>query len=594
MTEQKKPATVVEDKATTAPKATTTNPTGKDQIEDSLQGFLRTRALSGRNVRTIVSELNINSLIDLRMTVANPRAMAVLKEKLKDYPVAIEALDALTLEAIDNAIFLSESPGAEARATALRAFLVEHDVLRDQQGWDALFAILRLAGVTSLDSLRAIKAHGATDAKLKALTTKIKNWNPAAATSFASIGVTQVAAASRGGPAKVTPELKTFLQKNGMPEDIEKELADSGVTTLEQLRTVKQDTASGGAFDKLKRRLEDSGIPGATTQLERVQVGDLDREIAEVRTAAGKGSGRTTAQLTQAIKDVEALRAQVEKASEEEFKAVGAAVAAQHKAVVDALHGVSLTDMEAATTAGSKSRDDLVTLLGATIKNATAAKQTLEGIEQTPRSWPTLMTRLSMLSGFLVSPAGTARSDQELVAMPENTERLVRAGGNQRTFSRVYKGSRTESFAIASAEHTSSSLATAAEAGGGAFTGSGVAAVSAAASYADAKQASRESSNFDTATRAECGEVNFTFVPKESIQFDKADIHLSERAVGKLRSIASAQPDDQVKLIRAFYEEFGSHFFMHQVSVVAISSSQWEGRSRVPARGCSSAPLRRP
>jgi ABC-type phosphate transport system auxiliary subunit len=125
--------------------------------------------------------------------------------------------------------------------------------------------------------------------------------------------VTQVAAASRGGPAKVTPELKTFLQKNGMPEDIEKELADSGVTTREQLRTVKQDTASGGAFDKLKRRLEDSGIPGATTQLERVQVGDLDREIAEVRTAAGKGSGRTTAQLTQAIKDVEALRAQVEK-----------------------------------------------------------------------------------------------------------------------------------------------------------------------------------------------------------------------------------------------------------------------------------------
>jgi hypothetical protein len=86
MTEQKKPATVVEDKATTAPKATTTNPTGKDQIEDSLQGFLRTRALSGRNVRTIVSELNINSLIDLRMTVANPRAMAVLKGEAEGLP----------------------------------------------------------------------------------------------------------------------------------------------------------------------------------------------------------------------------------------------------------------------------------------------------------------------------------------------------------------------------------------------------------------------------------------------------------------------------------------------------------------------------
>jgi hypothetical protein len=83
------------------------------------------------------------------------------------YPVAVMSLNALTVEQIDNAIYLAENPDAEVKAAALKQFLTDQDVLVDPAHWDGLFAILRGSGVTSLAALRSVKERGTDDPKAR-------------------------------------------------------------------------------------------------------------------------------------------------------------------------------------------------------------------------------------------------------------------------------------------------------------------------------------------------------------------------------------------------------------------------------------------
>ena len=153
------------------------------------------------------------------------------------------------------------------------------------------------------------------------------------------------------------------------------------------------------------------------------------------------------------------------------------------------------------------------------------------------------MKNQDMLCGFLLSPAGAIRKHSDLIKRPEEPTKTVRDPGAQKSRTITYKGSETKSFAASCAESTSSTLASAAENSGAGFVGTGIAAVSVAASYADSKKESTESQKFESATRAQCGEIHYIYAPKQAVQFDKREIRLSDRAIERLEMIVGLSGD---------------------------------------------------
>jgi hypothetical protein len=552
----KKPGT---DVSVTEPEATGT---ANSKPDADFVSFLKKHGISGDNFLEILKDFGVSSLYALKSTTEDPALLAQLKEKFKDYPVVVKSLGAISVEAIDNAVFYSENPGAEDKAKALAEFLATSNVLADDKGADKLLSILRSSGVSSLEGLKAIKEKGASDAKLKALAAKIKSWNQEAASSFESITAAMVAQALRGGTVEASPDLKAFIAKKRFPAGTEKVFTEFGITTLEQLKEVKEDTTPGGSLDQLKAKLDNSGIRLASKQFDAVKVADIEQAIAEANSPEGQAASKKSEKLSEAITKVEALREKVEKASQTEFDSVKTEVEAQYQAVLATIKDVSGAEFTSASAAALASKQALSTLLTTTITNVTTAKDLLEGVDKVSRSLATIIRQQDMLCGFLITPNGTIQKHTELVKLPEDLDQMVRDPGVHKDVSISYKGSETRSFAASSADQSSSTIATAAEASGGGFVGSGVAAVSAAASYADAQKASTESQKFESATRAECGEIHYVYVPKRSLQFNKSVIRLSDSARDRLGNIAKLPADQQTKEIVGFYEEYGSHFFL--------------------------------
>ena len=247
---------------------TVTDDESTTETEEDFVSFLKKHSLSGDKVLGILSEFGVNSLYDLKTTKEDSEILGQVKEKLKGYPIVIKALDALTVEAIDNAIFYSENPGAEAKGKALADFLASNDVLADGKGWDKLLSILRSGGVNSLDGLKAIKEKGPTDAKLKALTAKIKTWNQEAASSFESITAAMVALALRGGAPEATPELKAFIAKKSFRLAPRKNWSNLASRLWTSSRRLKKTQPRAAAWISLKQNSptrESGGRPSSLT-----------------------------------------------------------------------------------------------------------------------------------------------------------------------------------------------------------------------------------------------------------------------------------------------------------------------------------------
>jgi hypothetical protein len=188
-----------------------------------------------------------------------------------------------------------------------------------------------------------------------------------------------VALALRGGAPEATPELKAFIAKKRLPAGTEKELVEFGITTLDQLKEVKEDTTQGGGLDQLKAKLTNSGIRGATKQFDDIKVADIEQEIAEVSSPEGKEGSQRSQKLAEAIKEVEQLREKVAGAADR------TEVQAQYDAVLETIKDVSGADFTSANAAALKTKEDLSNLLKNTIDNVTKAKKILDAVEKTPR-----------------------------------------------------------------------------------------------------------------------------------------------------------------------------------------------------------------
>lgn len=541
-------------KGTAAKKGSTARP------DEALTALLRKYGLSSDDVLAIFSRFGVNSLSDLKITKKDPGILGQLKEKLRGRPIVIRALDNLTIEAVENAIFYSEKPGAEEDAAQLADFFTAHDVLADDDK-DKLLFLIR-PGVASLNDLKAIKEKGKNDPKLKALTNKISGWNKEAGANFELITPAMVASALRGATSEVSPELKAFLKKKGLPAGTETELAEFGITSLEDLLAVKKDSAPGGSLDQLKEKLGNSGIRLAPERFDAIKADDIAQQIAEAKSPEAQDARQKSAELARAIEKVEELRARVERAADTEYATVRTEVEKQYNSVIAVIKDVCGAQFASAKAAAAQSKTELSALLSAAISNATAAKDILDGVEKVPRPLAKIIREEEMLCGFLISPAGAFSRGSEMVRPPEDPEQLVKGPGPRSEFSVSYKGSQSTDVAASTAQQASSALAAAAQTSAAFFAGSGVGAVSAAASYGTAQKESRESQKFNSATIAECGEVRYIYEPKQAVQFKRTEIRLNDDAIGALDEIAQLPADQQVDAILVFYEDYGSHFFL--------------------------------
>ena len=521
--------------------------------------FLKKHGLSGIKVTTVLAEFGIGSLEQLRLLYKKPENLAKLKQKFTDGNnlTVAEALDDITVESIANAIYFAGNTGAETKAKALMDFLARHDVVGKDNDWDKLLHILLEKDVKSLEDLKTIKSENTT--KLTNLTNAIKQWKGEAGDNFEKITTQMVAHALRDVTAVADEDLKEFIRKKNLPPGTEEVLTRFGVTTLGQFKAVKADPAQ---YAKLKEKLDKEGIINATAQVDAIKVADIDQEIAIANSPDVMAAKKNIAAFAKAIKEVEKLREEVEQYTDAEFNSVKDDVEKKLKAVLQTIKDVSGADFIAATTAAVKTKTSLVEFLNTTVTDAGKVKMSLNDIEKVPEPLAETIRKHSMLYGFLINPGVTELKYQELVNLPENLESMKFATGTQSSITINYKGSETKSFAASSAQQSSSTLATAAKSSGAGFVGSGIAAVSVAASYADSKEASGESQKFESATEAQCGEIHYIYAPKQQVRFDKDKIRLSERAKLRLESIAKLPDYQKNESIMNFYEDFGSHFFL--------------------------------
>ena len=462
------------------------------------------------------------------------------------------------IEAIRNELFFFDNPGARQNSEPLLDFLTLQNVLGDSKDRDALLCILLDNNVASLAALQKLKANG--HRQLDTLTGSITKWNRTAGVAFRKITPALVARADNG-PQEVDEDLQAFLKhKAKLPSGAEKVLAEFGVTSLEQLQKVREDPAES---QKLATKLEDSGILNAKEAFDKITVEDVKEEISTLDSpATGQAKKKETA-LRQAIEDVKKLRAEVEQATKDNLAATGASVALEHDAVLKRVKDACKLDFEQASNAAQQSRTTLKSLLDRTIESAEAATNLLTHVDKTQMALTKLIRRQEILCGALITPADiTMKRAAELVAMPDNPNKMARATEAQESINIQYKGSETKSFASSYASQTGLSVSASADTTAAGFVGSGLGAISTAASYSDARKASRDQETFSNSATATCGEIRFIFVPKQTIQFRDNEIRLSNDAKQHLESIAgAANVSEKTSKIKSFNQKFGSHFF---------------------------------
>ena len=552
-----------DDKPAPRPSArSASNPRKADPVaamKEALASFLRKHGLASNDVLATLSDFGVNSLPDLKLVKEDPDLFADLKKTFQGRPIVCKALDRLSVDSIDTAIFYAQKPEREADAEALAEFLIEHDVLADGEEADKeiLLRLLRGGGVTSLRTLKSAKESGKSDAKLKALTAKVTQWSTEAGASFESITFAMVAKGRRSGTPVASDELKSFLTKKGFPAGTADELADFDVTSLEDLKDVKEDAVRLG---QLRTRLGDAGIRGATERLDRLEAADIEQRIAETHLPEVQEANARSVQLADAIDKAEQLRQKIEGTADAEFRAVKSEAEDQYAAVLAKINSISGAEFRRANTAALRTQEGLIGLLGATIKDARKAKGILDGVEKSPRTVSRIISDQEMLCGFLMGPDGAHPKRTELIKLPDSAQDVLKDPGAIKDFRRSYTGLETKSFAVSTAQDCSKTLAVAAETSGAAFVGTGLAAVSAAAQYADSQKETAENQEFESRSEAACGEVLYKYAPKKIVQFNRDKIRLSDDARDALNSIVALAADQQTDEIEAFYRRFGHTF----------------------------------
>ncbi len=528
-------------------------------MDPALKDFLRTKGLTGAAALEVIVEAGYDTLFGLRLALSEPDLRDALLVELKDQALAVRVIKALGVGEVDNAVHFQD-PVAREKGEALADFLVDNAIATSGTKVQDLLFVLREGGIDSLEELRRLKARpGAVQKSLGAAIAR--GVDDEVAERFTAITAATVAQTIQGGPPEVTPELKAFIARRGLPAGADAELAGYGITTLAQLRAVKQGDRAG--LKALQDKLDKSGIVAVTQQFDNIKVDDIEQEMAETGSPEAKSDAeKKSAQLAKAIEQVESMRHDVEKATASEFDGVRTEVEAQYRAVLDAIRDVSGAEFDRAAVRSAETKDGLAAMLATTISNATSVKDVLDGVDKTPRSLARMIHQQDVLCGFLISPAGAVRRYSAMIKLPDNPEDLARDPGMQRSITHTYEGSAESSFAANSTRNASSALATSSHGSVSGFVGAGVAAVSVAASYGRATMGSEDKKAFSSGSTSECGEIHYIYAPKQVVSFNRREVRLSDDATSQLTDIAGLPEPQRAGEVLRFFDEFGSHLFM--------------------------------
>ena len=353
-------------------------------------------------------------------------------------------------------------------------------------------------------------------------------------------------------------QLEAFLKKKGLPPEFLKILTDFGVSSLSQLKAVKDDPQ-----DRKKLREKLSKITQGGSLFDQLSVAEIKREIDASSTPVAPEVEQRKKTFDQAIEEAKKDLKEVKETSDKDLEKVRNRVAAAHDKNVQKIKDACGAEFTAATEAAAKSKSDLVALLDRFIVEAGHAKDILDAVEKTPRSIAEIIHDQQMLCGYFVNPAGIQRFNAELIRMPEQLDHLLKDPGELKSVTITYKGMQATSVASASVRETGFELAGALEVSAAGYVGSGVGAVSVVASAADATTKSDAEERFETSQKAQCGELRYVYAPQKSLVFNRFDLRFSDVARKEIEEIKVIEkPEDRAKRIREFYQTFGTHFFL--------------------------------
>ncbi|HEY0785367.1 MAG TPA: hypothetical protein VGD62_05810, partial [Acidobacteriaceae bacterium] len=265
----------VKPKPAAKPKPGATPVVAKKQTPlEVLTAFLAEHAIEDKAALDAFAKCKISSLADLLDARADDAMRKELEEALgsSGSKFGLQRFRDLQTASIKNAQFFAMHPEGKATSKAVVDFLAGKEVLADSKHRDKLLGILLEEEVGSLAALQKVKAGGAV--KAARLTAAIAAMDAESGRKFDAITAADVARGAATAPAKVDEELQAFLKdKAKLPSGSEEVLAEFGVTSLEQLKAIKEDPDQA---EELAKKLEDSGIRKAKESFDKIKPEEID------------------------------------------------------------------------------------------------------------------------------------------------------------------------------------------------------------------------------------------------------------------------------------------------------------------------------
>lgn len=263
-------------------------------------------------------------------------------------------------------------------------------------------------------------------------------------------------------------------------------------------------------------------------------------------------------ELEQAMREVEALRVECEKAAKEGRDAVAKSAREELERVLKRANSKELLDqLKIGDAATLKDVQDALARVqqGLDSKILAAIEKMVDTRKRTPSE---MAFEHGLMRGFVLDAGGFA--DVSGGDMLEMNVRALDAPPST-SVSLLCTSEAHQDSAVRVVETARSAFSTANKVKGAAFIGSGIGAVSAAGSHARARQSESDKAEAQKTSRATHYQLNYIWEPRTSILLPSTEFRLSKSALKALDLMAKAQGEERDRRARRFLQEYGSHVF---------------------------------
>jgi hypothetical protein len=308
------------------------------------------------------------------------------------------------------------------------------------------------------------------------------------------------------------------------------------------------------------------GSLSAAQLFDEIEADAVNREVERKATQRSEGRSKADAdklaeskkELEQAMREVEALRVECEKAARDGRDAAVKTAREELERVLKRANARELLDqLKFGDGATLKDVDALLAKVqqGLDAKMLASIEKLIDTRKRTPSE---LASEHGLMRGFILNAAGFGS-----VSGGDLLEMSVRAldAPPRTSFSLVCSSETHHDSAVRVVETARSAFSTANKAKGAAFIGSGIGAVSAAGNHARARQKESDEAEAAKTSRATHYRIDYIWEPQGSILLPSTEFRLSKSALRALGLLVTANGDERNRRARKFLQEFGSHVF---------------------------------